>query len=194
MHLRSQGSEMPTGRSVGIVGLLTPWKGHQVGIDAFVKVVTAYSDATLWIVGTGHSQEYTKRLKGQVKDLGLNGKVMFTGYVTDAGPFIKNISVLVSASTEPDPFPRVILEGMALGVPIVASAIGGIPEQIEDGINGYLVEPENAEALANGICKLLDNLAQATVMGQAGMAMVREKFTLVQHVNQVESLYASLLA
>ena len=192
-QLQRRGVVMPRGQAIGIVGLLTPWKGYHIAINAFAEVVKSHPKANLWIVGSGNDQEYQRCLEEQVRELGLEGKVFFTGYVREVGAIIKNLCVLINASINPDPLPRVLLEGMALGVPIVAPAIGGIPEQIEDGINGYLFKPGNAAALAECICKLLNNPERSAAMGQSGVAIVKEKFSLVRQVEQVERLYASLL-
>jgi glycosyltransferase involved in cell wall biosynthesis len=192
MYLRDRGLEVPAGCTIGMVGLLTPLKGYHVAIDAFAKVLASYPDTSLWIVGSGNDQGYQERLGEQVKELGLDGKVLFTGYVREVGAIIENLSMLVSASTGPDALPRVLLEGMALGIPIVASAIGGIPEQVEDRVNGYLFEPGDAGALAECICELLGDPERVAAMGQAGKEIVRERFSLRRHVDGVESVYASL--
>jgi len=84
------------------------------------------------------------------------------------------------------------LEGMALGVPIVAPAIGGIPEQIISGKNGYLFEPGNVDEMAKSICELLDNREKANAMGLAGLKIVRERFSIFSYVNMVEGVYNSL--
>jgi len=191
-HLKNHGVDLPGKDSIGIVGLLTPWKGHYFVIHAFAEIVKNHPKARLWIVGSGNDCRYREQLEKQVRELRLNGKVIFTGYVREVAGIIKNLSVLVSASTNPDPLPRTLLEGMALGIPIVAPAIGGIPEQIRDGENGYLFEPENVEDMAKCISELLDNQERAESFGLASLRVIRERFGISRYVNSVENIYKSL--
>jgi len=191
-NLKKQGVDLPGKGSIGIVGLLTPWKGHHFVIHAFAEIVKNHPKARLWIVGSGNDRLYREQLERQVRSLRLNGKVIFTGYVPEVAGIIKNLSVLVSASTKPDPLPRTLLEGMALGIPIVAPVIGGIPEQIRDGENGYLFEPENVEDMAKCISELLDNQERAKSFGLASLKMIRERFGISRYVNSVENIYKSL--
>lgn len=192
VQLKKRGFDLPGKYSMGIVGLLTPWKGHHLLINAFFKIVANRPNARLWIVGSGNDRHYQEQLRQQVQKLRLNDKVIFTGYVREVAGIIKNLSVLVNAAAKPDPLPRILLEGMALGIPIVASDIGGIQEQINDGENGYLFEPGNVEDMAECICKLLDNFDKTKAFGLAGLRVVREKFGISRYVDSVEGVYNSL--
>jgi glycosyltransferase involved in cell wall biosynthesis len=101
-----------------------------------------------------------------------------------------NVSVLPSLS---EGLSNSILESMAAGVPVVATAVGGTPELVEDGVTGYLVPPRDAAALAAAITRLLDDPTLARRLGEAGRRRVVERFSLAAMVGATERLYLGLL-
>jgi glycosyltransferase involved in cell wall biosynthesis len=104
------------------------------------------------------------------------------------------IDVLIHASVRPDPLPRVVLEGMLMGKPIIGSAVGGVPEMISDGVTGRLVSPADSGALAEAIRFLLRNREKAREMGRKAAERVRERFHTKLHVERVEAIYQPLLS
>jgi type III pantothenate kinase len=97
------------------------------------------------------------------------------------------------ASGLPEPFGGVTLEAMALGKPVVGTAIGGTVEQIEDGVSGLLVPPNDPDAMAAALKKLLDDPALRLRMGQAGRVRLEERFCFTLHYKRIMQLYHELL-
>jgi glycosyltransferase involved in cell wall biosynthesis len=119
--------------------------------------------------------------------------VIFTGFRNDVARLMWAFDVFVSASKD-DPNPRVVLEAMAVGLPIVGTTSGGVPEMIEDGASGVLVEPENSEALAGAIAWLLSEPGLAKRLANAARERVSALFEASIHAGNVERVYRELLA
>jgi len=101
--------------------------------------------------------------------------------------------VVVLSSSAPEPFGRVVIEGMAAGKPVVATAAGGVLDIIEDGVNGLLVPCKNSEALARAILGLLVDEDRARRIGQAARRRVEEKFAVQSQVDAIQAIYDALL-
>ncbi|MDE0809365.1 MAG: glycosyltransferase family 4 protein [Alphaproteobacteria bacterium] len=147
-------------------GRVTRWKGHELLIDALAQLRSAPFHCL--IVGTYEGKEgYKAKLEAQLARLGLTPHVHFVGNCADMPAAYKLADVVVSASLDPEPFGRVIIEAQAMGRPVVASNHGGAAESMLDGETGWLVKPANAQALADGIRKALD-------MGEGDRARLSE--------------------
>jgi len=131
---------------IGCIANFYPTKGPDVLIQAMTHV-----DAQLVIIGDG---ELRPQLEAQIKKLGLENRVMLAGYVPDAHQYLKAFDLFVLPSHK-EGFPYVLLEAAAAGVPIVATRVGGIPEIVQDGVTGYLAEPNDLKALAQKISQAL---------------------------------------
>jgi glycosyltransferase involved in cell wall biosynthesis len=133
---------------------VTRWKGHEVLIDALAEL----RDLSLHclVVGTYEGKErYKTRLEARIDKLGLTPHVHLVGHCSDMPAAYKLADVVVSASLDPEPFGRVIIEAQAMGRPVVASNHGGAAESMIDGGTGWLVTPDDPKALAAGIRKAL---------------------------------------
>jgi glycosyltransferase involved in cell wall biosynthesis len=141
--------------TVAIVGRLSPWKGQDIFLDAFAKAFPGGEERAL-IVGSAMFGEDTfeRQLRAQADRLGIADRVSFVGFARDVFGLLAEVDVLVHASTVPEPFGQVIIEGMAAGVPVIASAAGGPLEIVTHGVNGVLVAPGDAEALAAWLVQL----------------------------------------
>lgn len=159
-------------------------KGHDTVIRAMPLVVKAHPDAVYVIAGGGH-KEVLARLRQIVDEFGLSDRVIFTGYVEDKDliSFYNLCDVYVMVSRElvgkgdTEGFGITFLEANACGKPVIGGNACGIPDAIEDGRTGYLVDPENAEAVAARINALMDDPVLARRMGAAGLERVRRGFT-----------------
>jgi glycosyltransferase involved in cell wall biosynthesis len=133
---------------------VTRWKGHELLIDALALLRDRPFHCLM--VGTHEGKESFKaRLENKIAKLSLTPYVHFVGNCTDMPAAYKLADVVVSASLDPEPFGRVIIEAQAMGRPVVASDHGGAAESMIDGSTGWLVQPRNATALADGIKKAL---------------------------------------
>jgi glycosyltransferase involved in cell wall biosynthesis len=139
-------------RCVGIVGRLAPWKGQHVFLEAFARTFGGTSTQA-HIVGAAlfGEDDYVAQLDRAISQLGIGEQVRFIGFVDDVFGALTDIDVLVHASTIPEPFGQVIIEAMAAGVPVIATAGGGPSEIVRDGITGLLVAPDDVTALADAL-------------------------------------------
>jgi glycosyltransferase involved in cell wall biosynthesis len=140
---------------VGIVGRLSEWKGQHVAIEAFARAFPT-GDAQLWLIGEAMFGEtgYVDRLHRQVAALGLGERVELRGFRGDVWAELAQLDVLVHASTSPEPFGQVVLEGMAAGLPVVATTPGGPAEIMVDDVDGLLVPAGSVEALTAALLRL----------------------------------------
>ncbi|MGB0129014.1 MAG: glycosyltransferase [Rhodocyclaceae bacterium] len=175
---------------IGVVGNIKPWKGQHVVVEAMHILTSARSDVKCLMVGDvgrlREDQEYFSALKANVRELGLERDIVFTGFRQDVLPLMKEFSVIVHSSTEPEPLGRVILEGMLMGRPVIATAHGGPLELIVDGESGFLVPPDNPAVLAARLATLLDDEDLRSRMGANARRRVCECFGLDAKVGEIE--------
>ena len=157
---------------VGIVSKLWDGKGHALLLDAFQEIRRTKVEAKLVIVGEGC---LLKDLRGLVDKHAMNGAVLFTGFQSEVAPLIATFDVAVLPSFF-EGMGRVLLEAMAMGKPVVASRVGGIPDLVEHGVNGYLVRPGHKGELKEAILRLLDDRSLALNMGREGREKVKGEF------------------
>lgn len=181
------GREAPV---VGIVSKLWEGKGHSILIQAFRGIHEEIPDARLVIVGEGYLKD---RLAQQVRQLGLGTSVLFTGFVGDPAQIIATLDVAVLPSFF-EGMGRVLLEAMAMGKPVVATRVGGIPDLVEHGVNGFLVSPGSVPELRDAVLRLLKDRDLSTRMGRLGKNMVTETFGADRMVRSIEQVYRQLLA
>jgi glycosyltransferase involved in cell wall biosynthesis len=180
----------------GILGTLREWKGQRVFVQAAHRVFEVVPDARAFIIGgtSGGYDAYERELRALVKTLGIEDRVVFTGFQADVPGVIQLLDVVVHATITKEPFGRVIVEAMAMKKPVVASRSGGPTEIIEDGRTGFLVAPGDDAAMAERIVRLLTDRRLAQDMGEAGYREVTQRFAVSHHVAQVDAVYRSILA
>ena len=183
--LREEYGLPPEGPLVGVVARLEQEKGHPTLIDAWPAILASFPDATLLMIGEGSRLD---ALTAQVRDLGLERSVIFTGRRDDVPEVTKSLDVAVLPSYR-EAQGLTILEAMALSRPVVASNVGGIPEMIEDGRTGLLVPPHDSTALADAILRLLRDHPLADTLARAGRDMVHDRFCVELMVRSVEAIY-----
>lgn len=170
---------------VGVVARLEPEKGHSTLLEAWPAVVAAVPSARLLVVGEGSRRD---ALEVQAADLGIADRVVFTGRRDDVPAVTAALDVAVLPSYR-EAQGLTILEAMALSRPVVASAVGGIPEMIEDGKSGLLVPPHDAPALAAAIVRLLRDHAYADMLAKGGHDLVHDRFCVELMVQAIELIY-----
>lgn len=180
---------------VGIVGRLKPWKGQKEFLKAASGVARSLPNTTFLIVGdtTFGYKEYKDELIQLADELGISSRVILTGKRNDIPNVIRAMDVMVHASLKPEPFGLVIVEGMASGIPVVASSRGGPLEIIEDGKDGYLVNPEETDMLANKIIELLKDQSLRQKIAEAARKKVVEQFSIKNFVKQFQKIYLEVL-
>lgn len=175
-----------------LVGRLTRWKGQHVLLEALGQVrdrpwVAAFA-------GGATSADYARELHALGERLGLAERVRWLGRRDDVARLTAAADLAFSCSIEPEAFGRVAIEAMALGVPVIASRLGGSIETVIDGETGFLVPPDDPAALAVVIRRALSDLPALADMRQRARRHVRTRYT-VQHCCEAEAgAYARLLA
>lgn len=186
---------VPEGRLVaGIVGNIRRWKGQEVVIRALGRLKDSAPNLVLLLVGDTAKEDagYRQHLDALVRDLGLGKRVIVTGYRSDVADCVNALDVMIHASTDPEPFGRVLLEGMALRKPLVASRGGAVPEIVVDGETGLLFEPGDADDLARALGELAGDPGRRGRMGEAGYRRLVDEFGLDRNVERTQNLYRSL--
>ena len=173
------------------VGQLTPWKNWDLLLAAAAELEQTLPAARWWMVGEdtyGDNAAYAERIRAAAP-----GNVVFTGWREDVPDLVAAAEVLVHAATA-EPLGRVILEAMLLGTACVAPAAGGIPELLEAGRSGWLVQPGNAGALAQGAQALLQHPDYRTRLAAGAQARAREEFSGQRTAEETVRVYRQVLA
>jgi lipopolysaccharide heptosyltransferase II len=177
--------------NVGIIGRLTPLKGHLHFIKAMEKVSRINPNIKIWIVGDapGSKDAYKEQLRVLVKRLGLEDNCEFLGNQKDIPGILANLNLLVLATTTHEAFGRVIVEAQACGVPVVATRVGGVVDIIEDGRTGIMVPPADPQAMAEAIIKIMNDKSLALKMAEAAYVKVREQYGVELMVERTLGVY-----
>ena len=175
---------------IGIAGNIQEWKGQRVVVEALGRLVDQPRVHCIIAGGVHRAGEaYAAELRERVSALGLAGRVHLIGFRADIPDVMNTWDVVVHASVRPEPFGRVILEGMLLGKPVIATAAGGVPELIDDGRTGFLIPPGNAVALAECLRRVLAAPADAQAIGARAREWARQHFSLARQVAEMSEIY-----
>lgn len=186
---------------LGVVAQLSPWKGQDTAIKALKLLCDEGSDAHLLLIGSAKfvaqatrfdNQSYVARLHELVADAGLEDRVSWLGDRNDVPELVRALDVLLLPSWE-EPFGRALVEAMALEVPVIATNVGGPCEIVEDGTEGFLVAPRNANAWATAINRVARDSQRAEQMGRAGRRKVEEAFSLERNLDATMAIYKRAL-
>lgn len=192
-ELRSQWGIPTTAPVIGIVGNVKRWKGQETVVRAMQHLKPRFPALRCLLVGSTADEHYKAHLDGLVRDLGLDGMVIFAGYQKQPTDLMGMFDVVVHASIDPEPFGIVVLEAMGKQKPVVATNIGGPREIVIDGETGFLTPPGDDRALAERLALLLSDAALCQQMGAAGQSRLHERYTARQNVDRIQNLYAQLL-
>jgi glycosyltransferase involved in cell wall biosynthesis len=168
---------------------LRPVKGHSFLLEAFARVISALPSARLLIIGEGPLRA---SLQAQAEALGLQSAVRFLGHRSDAQRLLAAGDLLVNSSLS-EGTPLSVMEAMALGLPVVATNVGGVPKLVLDGETGMLVPPAEVEALAAALLELMRNAEKRRALGEAGRRRALEQFSIETAAAKYQALYDKLL-
>lgn len=188
-QLRASRGAGPGDLIVCNVARLYPEKGHDRLLRLWPSVVEAVPNAKLWIYGVGPLEQELRKLH---EELGLSGSVLFIGFAHDLMDELSTCDVQVHPSFN-EGVPLAICAGMASGLPIVSTAVGGIPEVIEDGKSGYLVDVEDIEGLIHRLVSLLRDGNHRRKIGQAATRFIQDEYSLQRAVAILANEYMKLL-
>jgi len=181
-------------RLIGTVGNIRFVKNQVLFIEAMAQVITQFPDVRGLIVGQPLASEGSlpDQLANLINSLGLEGKVIMTGFRKDIPEILARFDIFCLTSNS-EGTPNALLEAMSAGLPVVATRVGGVPEIIEDSVQGLLVEPGDTAGIAQAICNLLENPDLSWRMGQAGKRWIAEEFDPVKSSQKFASLYLNAL-
>lgn len=171
---------------IGVAARLSEEKGHIHLLKAFQTIVEREIDAELLLAGEGGLRESLEALS---RELGLSERVQFLGLVRDMSEFLRSIDISVLPSVEAEGLPLTILEAMATGLPVLATDVAGAGEVIEAEVNGLIVPPRDAAALAGSLQRLTQEADLRRKLGRAAAATAREQYSFDAIARQVEVVY-----
>lgn len=169
------------------VGRLEPIKNQKLLLEMFAGLLQVNAQARLDIVGNGSA---ASELQQHAQDLGIADSVSFHGEQLDVLPFLKRCHLMV-LSSHSEGTPMVVLEAMASGRPVVATAVGGLPDLIEAGTNGYLAEPGNAEDLLRGVQRAIEDQAHFDALCAGALATAQAQFSVSVMADRYDRAYQS---
>ncbi len=178
----------PSAQVIGTIGRLAEVKQQAVLIRAFAKILPAFPAARLMLVGDGPLRAELEEL---AQSVGVASTVIFTGYQPNPERYLAALDIFVLPSRA-EAMPLVIPEAWAAGRPVIASRVGGIPELIEDGKTGFLVESGDVNELAARLQSLLTDPQRARELGRAGRALACAKFDVTTMASTYDLIYREL--
>lgn len=187
---------------LAVIGQLTPWKAQDDAVRIVAHLRHKQPDARLLVVGsakfTGRAtrydnQAYVRRLHALIESEGAHGQVLLLGEREDVPAVLRAVDLLLVPSWE-EPFGRTVVEAMAMGVPVVATSVGGPAEIVRAGVDGLLLEPRRPRQWAETIEALLDDPDRLAQMGRSGRDRALESFSVSAHVGAVLAAYRDVAA
>ena len=198
-HIMNKDIDVETGKKklgipqnsnvIGTVGRLVPVKGHKYLVSAAKRVTKEFENTVFVFVGDGYLESILER---QAESLGIRKNTIFAGWRSDVIDVLSLFDIFVLPSLN-EGMGKVLIEGMALGKPIVASSVGGIIDLVKNDDNGILVPPRDSDALGDAILKLIRNRNMAQELGRNGKAKVYPEYDTTVMIRQIEGLYENLL-
>lgn len=192
-HVRDTWQVPPQAPLIACIAAVDRRKGLHVLLRTAQDVVRVYPTATFLLVGNVQDHPYFEELQHQTAELGLCDRVIFTGHRTDVAEILAAADVSVNASTEGEGLTGALRESLAMRKPVVCTAICGNTEIVQDMESGWVVEPNDASALAQAILQALRDPNEATRRAAKGYEWVLQHCTSAVRVEQIEQIYWSVL-
>lgn len=190
-----RGVDMPSGTWIlGTVALFRPRKGLEVLIDALARLKSQDVAVRLLAVGAFETPDYEAAIKQQANRLGVSDMIDWTGFTTDVTSALCKMDLFVLPSLFGEGLPMVVLEAMAAGVPVVGTRVEGVPEAIDDGVSGLLVEPGEADALATGVARIVGGEFDWSSLRANAIRSHQQRFSDHQMARQVADVYRAVLS
>jgi len=182
--------------NVGIIGRLTPIKGHMIFVKSIARAAREIPQLKAWIIGDAppSKESYKEQLLVLVNRLGLAQSTQFLGTQRDIPSVLNNLDVVVLATTTQEAFGRVVIEAQAAGVPVVATRVGGVVDIIEDGKTGLLVPAADSVGMGEAIVRIYKEPALAKAMALAAYEKVKANYGLDRMVQGTLDVYNDVMS
>lgn len=185
---RELGAASPDTQLIGIVARLQRVKGQRYFIQAAKEVLAEFTNAKFLIIGKGN----TDKLRRMAEELGIEDAISFIGFRNDINQVIASLDIGVIASIGSEGSSRIAFEYMASGVPVVATKVGGIPEIIEDGKTGLLIEPRDYKQISRAVLHILKDPSFRERLIINSLSAIKTKYTRRRWLSEIEDVYTSL--
>ena len=176
---------------LGTVGRIDPIKDYPSLLRGAAPLINCHSNFKVLIVGDSYEKQYRQELTDLAKELGIQDRLIITGWREDVPDLLKTIDIFILPSLS-EGMSNTILEAMACGKPVVATRVGSNGQLVDNGTTGLLVPPADPETLSQAIMRLALDKELSHQMGEAGRRKVTEEFSLSQMVSKFENLYSAL--
>jgi glycosyltransferase involved in cell wall biosynthesis len=187
-RVRDEFGFAPNELVIGYIANFAPGKGHAQLVEAFSKILSESPSAKLFLVGRGDDSE----ARAAVARYGVAERLTFAGWRTDVAACLNATDIFVQPSLS-EAFSQVLIEAMGVGLPVIATNVGGAGEVVTEGQTGILIEPDRPEAISESILDLYNNPEKRRAIAEAGMSLVRQRFTAIHMVDRQYELYEKWL-
>ncbi|OAI15110.1 hypothetical protein A1507_14485 [Methylomonas koyamae] len=181
---------------VGLVGLLIPWKGQDLFIDAAKILKEQIPNLKMPIIGGTPDDciEYENRLRERVTAEDLENIIVFTGHTDKMEAVYNGLDIVVSASTDPEPLGTVVIESMAMGRPVVGPNHGGAAEMLEERTTGLLFKAKDHRDFCDAVLRVFNDNSLADQLGKNAKQKAFEMFAIKSHTKKVQMIYREILS
>lgn len=180
--------------TLGMIALYRPRKGVEVLLEAMKRLRDAGVSVRLHAVGPFETAEYERSVRALARQLGLEQSITWVGFTSDVAAEFARMQLFALPSLYGEGMPMVVLEAMAVGLPIVSTRVEGIPQVVRDGVDGLLAEAGNAADLADTLQRFVRGEVSCETMGDSGWHRQRESFSDVSMASGVAAVYEEVLA
>lgn len=177
--------------ALGVVAYLRPDKGHAVLLEAMPRILRSHPACVLVVVGDGSTRGELEALAGRLE---LGSSVRFAGLREDVPVVLSALDVFCLPSVRNEGVPQSLLQASAVGLPVVSTAVGGIPEAVVNDLTGFVVPPADPAALANAVAALLADGELRRRFGEAGRRHAAASFSVARMLDLTEQAYAAALS
>ena len=175
---------------VGLISYLRTYKGHEYFIEAARHIANRRDDVTFVIVGEGPEEQPIRK---RIEERGLTRRVRMLGFRDDLLNVFRSLDVFAIPSVEGDTIPQVLMQALAMGIPVVSTTVGSIPDVVLEGETGFVVPPRDAHALADRIVRLLDDKDLRSRLGVNGRSLVERSYSIEKMLDRMEAVYREMV-